>query len=251
MRKMLLLVSAAGLLSLAAAQGVSADSAYVCTGDLFGTYTTFTGTTKDLVVPPGNACVLEGATVTHDVIVGKGASFGMDNSTVGHDVKIDGGAVIEFQNYTGPNSVGHDLVMTGTSLQAQSYGGYDICGTTFGHDVWVTAANVAYEIEVGDTGTQDVEFCGFPGPQPDTIGHDLTVTNNTTGRIDVGNNSVRHDLSVSKNSASNSTGDTGDIGVDDNTASHDATCLGNSPALIKDGLEDGPNHVGHADTGCG
>jgi hypothetical protein len=79
----------------------------------------------------------------------------------------------------------------------------------------------------------------------------VTVANNTTGKVDVGNNSVGHDLNVSNNAASTATGDTGDVGVDDNAVSHDATCAGNSPALSKDGPEDGPNHVGHKNTGCG
>ncbi len=252
MRKMLLLVSAAGLLSLAAAQGVSADSTYTCTGTL-DNFGLFTGTAKDVVVPPGNACAIIGATVTHDVTVGKGASLGVDNSSIGHDVKANGAALFEFIGYTGPISVGHDVVLTGTSPEAMSYGGYDVCDTTIGHDLSITGADIAYEIEVGDTGPQDNEFCGAPGPvsQPDSVGHDLTVSNNTAGKVDVGNNSVGHDLNVNNNFASTSTGDTGDIGVDDNTVSHDATCTGNSPALSKDGPEDGPNHGGHKNTGCG
>jgi hypothetical protein len=59
------------------------------------------------------------------------------------------------------------------------------------------------------------------------------------GRVDVGNNSVGHDLTVNNNTASTSTGDTGDIGVDDDTVKHDATCVGNSPGLTADGTEDG------------
>ena len=250
MRRMLLLVSAAGLLSLAAAQGVSADNTYTCTGTL-DSPGFVTGSPKDVVVPPGSACVLEGVKVGHDVTVGKGASLGVDNSSIGHDVTVNGGALIEFIGYTGSITVGHDVVLTGTSPEAMSYGGYDICDTTIGHDLSITKTNVAFEIEVGDNGGQDNEFCAFPGPMPDSIGHDVTVSNNSAGKVDVGNNSVGHDLNVNNNSASTATGDTGDVGVDDNTVSHDATCLGNSPALSKDGPEDGPNHVGHIDNGCG
>ncbi|HST26163.1 MAG TPA: hypothetical protein VLJ76_09230 [Gaiellaceae bacterium] len=249
MKKMLLLVAAAGLLSLAAAQGGSADSAYMCTGTLDDPGFV-TGMPKDVVVPPGNACILEGVTVTHDVTVQTGASLGVDNSTIGHDVKADGAAFFEFIGYTGPIHVGHDVVLTGTSPNAQSFGGYDICDATIGHDLSITGANVADEIEVGDNGPQDNEFCAFPGPQPDSIGHDVTVSNNTAGKVDVGNNSIGHDLNVNSNTASTSTSDTGGIGVDDNTVNHDATCTGNSPGLTADGPEDGPNHVGHKDTGC-
>ena len=244
MRKMLLLVAAAGLLSLAAAQGVAADGGKTkCTG-------LFTGTAKDLVVPAGGSCVLEGATVTHDVTVGSGAFFGIDNSTVGHDVTSTGAAQIEFIGYTGPISVGHDVTLTGTSPEAQSYGNYDVCDTTIGHDLTIKNAHLAYEIDLGDTGTQPEDICGYPGPMPDSIGHDLDVSSDSAGRIDVGNNSVGHDLAVNNNTASPETGQTGDIGVDDNTVNHDATCTGNNPGLSKDGPEDGANTVGHKDTGC-
>jgi len=250
MKRMLLLVAAAGMLSLAAAQGVGADNGKTqCTGTL-DSFGVFTGTTKDLVVPAGNACAVIGATITHDITVEKGASLGIDNSTVGHDVKGTGAALVEFIGYTGPINVGHDVTLTGTSPQAQEYGAYDICDTTIGHDLSITGAQLAFEIEVGDVGPQDNEFCSFPGPMPTSVGHDLTVSNNSTGKVDVGNNSVGHDLTVSNNTASTATGDTGDIGVDDNTVNHDATCKGNNPGLTADGPEDGPNHVGHKDDGC-
>ncbi len=255
MRKMLLLVSAAGLLSLAAAQGVSAGNGAVNCGspDPYSPDAYFTGTAKDLNVPAGYWCFLEGATISHDATVQPGGSLEADNSTIGHDVTANGAAVIYFFNYTGPNKVGHDFVATGTSPATMEYGGWDVCGTTIGHDLSITGANVAYEIEIGDQGPQDNEFCG--GLSPDTIGHDLVVSGNHAGHIDVGNNSVAHDLAVSNNTTYDY--DSGDpnaaagIGVDDNTVSHDATCVGNSPALSKDGPEDGPNHVGHNDTGCG
>jgi hypothetical protein len=239
MRKMLLLVAAAGMLSLAAAQGVAADGGKTqCNGF-------FSGTTKDLVVPAGGFCVVEGGTITHDVTVGQGAFFGIDNSSVGHDVTGNGAAQIEFIGYNGPISVGHDVTLTGTSPEAQSYGNYEVCDTTIGHDLTIAGVNVAFDVEVGDTGTQDSEFCGYPTAMPDSVGHDLNVSNNTAGRIDVGNNSVGHDLTVNKNTAS-----TGDIGVDDNTVNHDATCVGNNPGLSVDGPEDQANHAGHKDTGC-
>src|SRR5690349_16657429 len=130
MRKMLLLVAAAGLLSLAAAQGVAADNGKTqCTGTL-DSFGVFTGTTKDLVVPAGNACAVVGATITHDLIVEKGASVGVDSSSIGHDLKGTGAALVELIGYTGPIMVGHDVTLTGTSPEAQSYGAYDVCDTT-------------------------------------------------------------------------------------------------------------------------
>lgn len=247
---MLLLVAAAGLLSLAAAQGVAADNGKTqCTGTL-DSFGVFTGTTKDLVVPAGNACAVVGATITHDLIVEKGASVGVDSSSIGHDLKGTGAALVELIGYTGPITVGHDVTLTGTSPEAQSYGAYDVCDTTVGHDVSITGTNVADDIEVGDVGPQDNEFCSFPTAMPSSVGHDLNVSNNTAGKVDIGNNSVGHDLTVSNNTASTASGDTGDIGVDDNTVNHDATCTGNNPGLSMDGTEDGPNHVGHKDTGC-
>lgn len=101
-----MLVAAAGLLSLAAAQGVAAAGGTTqCTGTL-DNFGVFTGTTKDLVVPAGNACAVVGATIRHDITVEKGASLGVDNSTIGHDVKANGAALLEFIGYTGPISVG-------------------------------------------------------------------------------------------------------------------------------------------------
>jgi hypothetical protein len=250
MKKMLLLVAAAGLLSLAAAQGVAADSGKTqCTGTL-DSPGVFTGTTKDLVVPAGNFCVVDGATITHDLTVEKGASLGLEDSSVGHDVKGTGAALVEFIGFTGPISVGHDVTLTGTSPEAQQYGAYDICDAAIGHDLTIKGATVAFEIEVGDNGPQDNEFCSFPTAMPSSVGHDLEVSNNSAGKVDIGNNSVGHDLTVNNNTASTASGDTGDIGVDDNTVNHDATCKGNNPGLTVDGTEDGPNHVGHKDDGC-
>ena len=78
------------------------------------------------------------------------------------------------------------------------YGGYDVCGTTFGHDLSITGANVAYEIEIGDPGTTGQRVLR-PASQPDTIGHDLVGVGQHDGPIDVGNNSVEHDLAVNNN----------------------------------------------------
>jgi hypothetical protein len=169
---------------------------------------------------------------------------------VGHDISMNGPQVVEFAPFTGPVTVGHDVTITGTSPEAQKYGGYDICDTTIGHDLTIPGTKIAYEIEVGDQGPQDNEFCSYPTSGPVHVGHDLNVSNNSTGKVDVGDTPVGHDLTVINNTASTATGDTGDIGVDDNTVNHDATCKGNSPALSKDGPEDGPNHVGHKDDGC-
>jgi hypothetical protein len=207
-----------------------------------------TGTVANVIVPPNNVCILEGATVLRDVFVESNAALGAENSSVGYDVIATRPWEIETGN-NGPFSVGHDFIVSGSDLQ-QGDQGYDICDTSIGHDLRITGTGVQYEIEIGDNGAQSNEFC-FTSPSPsDSIGHDLVVSGNTAGKIDVGNNDIGHDLMVTGNKVTAATGDTGDIGVDDNTVGYDATCTGNTPAPNQDGPEDGPNSVGGVNDGC-
>ena len=64
--------------------------------------------------------------------------------------------------------------------------------------------------------------------------------------IDLGNNSVGHDLIFSGNTAVPG----GYLEVSDNSVGHDAICADNSPALSTDDPGDGPNLAGHTNT-CG
>jgi hypothetical protein len=208
----------------------------------------FTGTAHNLTIPPGNACVLEGATITNDVNVGKDATLGAENSWVGHNVNANAPYEIETGN-NGPFYVGNDFKVNGADTPNGGQG-YDICDTTVGHNLSFTNTLLIYEINIGDLGPSAYEFCSYSPHGQNSIGNDLIVTGNSTGRIDIGNNSVGHDLTVSNNKATTATGDLGDIGVDDNEVGRYATCQGNSPALSKDGSEDGANSAVR-NTGCG
>jgi len=262
MKRSLLVVIVAGILPLVGGvRHASAESSHDqggsestvrCTGTVLPNYAPgmVTGTVDNVVVPPNNFCILEGARVTHDVIVMENAGLGAENSSVGHDVLAYKPWEIETGN-TGPFTVGHDFRVTGSDLN-NSPQGYDICDTTVGHDLAFIGTGVQYEIEIGDNAplSQFNEFCATSPSPGDAIGHDLVVAHNTAGKIDVGNNQVGHDLVVADNTGGAAAGDLGDIGVNDNVVSHDATCTGNTPALSKDGPEDGGNHVGHRNNGC-
>jgi len=241
---MLLLVAAAGLLSLAAAQGVAADNGKTqCTGS-------FTGTTKDLVVPAGGFCIVDSATIQHDLTIGQNADVAIENTTIGHDLSATAPQAIITGwggGNPGPVRVGHDLTINGSD--APNGIGYDLCDTTVDHDLQVTNTVIPFEIFIGDKGGTGFDFCEPALSTSDHVGHDLVVANNRTGRIDVGDNTIGHDLRVVNNTASTDT-DLGDIDVSDNSVGHDALCSGNNPPPSKDGPEDGSNHAGHTNT-CG
>jgi hypothetical protein len=230
----LVIVAVCVVVSLVVLPGaVAGSSAKVCFG-------TFSGTAIDLVVPAGGSCALEGAKITHDVIVQTDAVFSAEGTTIGHDLNATKPQSIAL-GFGGPVKIGHDALMTG----ADPNGKYvDVCDTTIKHDLRITGLTNSEEIEVGDLG----EFCDGADSQPNTIGHDAVVNGNAFGTyIDVGDNSVGRDLSVS--------GDKGTAGsyidVSDNTVGRDATCFWTVPGLSKDDGDDGPNSVGRNNKGCG
>ncbi|MBV9099875.1 MAG: hypothetical protein JOZ46_09900 [Candidatus Dormibacteraeota bacterium] len=223
-----------------------------CTGTISPTFNPgmITGTVDNVIVPENNFCVLEGATVRHDVLVEDNAGLGAENSSVGHDVIADEPWEIETGN-NGPFTVGHDFVVTGSDLSNGDQG-YDICDTTVGHNLVFKHTGVQYEIEIGDVSPPaNQEFCeGSPSP-PTKVGHDLILEDNLTGRIDVGNNTVGHNLLVKDNTATSANGETLFPGIDvsDNTIHNEAVCDDNTPAPAPDGTEDGPNTAKDND-GC-
>jgi len=170
-----------------------------------------------------------------------------NNTTVGRDLTASKPFLIQFGyggSPSGPVKVGRDLKISGSDAPNGFY--IDVCDTTVGRDLRITDSVTQQEIMVGDTG----EFCaGSPSP-PDTIGRDAIITGNTVGTspfnrfVDVGNNSVGRDLTVSGNTAP------GFIDVSDNTVSRDANCSANTPSPSKDGPDDGPNSAGRHNT-CG
>jgi hypothetical protein len=220
-----------------------------CTGTVLPDFNPgiVTGPVDNVIVPANNFCILEGAQVKHDVLVGANGGLGAENSSVGHDIVAIQPWEIETGN-NGPLTVGHDFVISGPDAENGAQG-YDICDTSVGHDLKITGTSVLYEIEVGDIGPQNNEFCTTSPSPPVWVGHDLVVTGNSAGKIDIGNNTVVHDLVVKDNTLRSDYPLVSGIGVDDNKVGHDATCL-NSVPLSKDGPEDGPNVVGGRNRGC-
>jgi hypothetical protein len=251
MRTKLVLIAVTGLGGLMAtapqsAAAAAAATTVTCTG-------TYSGTATNLVVPAGALCILDGATITHNVTVRTDAGLAAENTTIGNDLLANqAGEILTGWGggNPGPVHVGHDLLITGADPSTSSLNdnGYDICDTTVGHNLAITRTAPNFEIDLGDTGAQ--EFCSGAVSPADTIRNDLVVTGNKAGRIDIGNNSIREDLTVRANTATTATGDTGDIDVSDNHVGDEATCTNNSPALSRDGQEDGPNVAEH-NTGCG
>jgi hypothetical protein len=237
LRKILMLAAACGL-SLVVLQGATARPANVtCSG-------VFTGTTYDLTVTAGDGCLLDGAKITHDVIVNQDATLQAERTTIGHDLRATKPQIIVTGSGgydPGPVKVGHDLVISGSNPDAVYY---DICDTIVRHDLRITGTTVSEEIEVGDVG----DFCDGANSQPNTIAHDAVIAGNKVGTfVDVGDNSVKHDLRVSSNLAP---APSGYVDVSDNTVGHDAICSYNNPPPSKDGGEDGANGAGHQN-GCG
>lgn len=237
-RSLVVTLAAALVLLLAQGSAVGNSEDVQCTG-------AFSGTARVLTVPANGFCIVDGATITQDLIVEQNGVLAVENTTIGHDLRGDRPQNIETGfggGNPGPVSVGHDLRIEGSD--APNGIAYDICDTTINHDLQVSHTNVPFEIEIGDTGTQPNEFCALSVSPPDSVGHDLTVDHNSAERIDVGNNTIGHDLLVQDNTA------TSDNDVSDNKVGHDARCSSNTPPAGKDGPEDGPNQAGQANT-CG
>jgi hypothetical protein len=252
MRTSVIVVAAAAMLAVAAPSALAdgKDGKTVrCTGTVLPVFNPgfVTGSVDNVIVPPNNFCILEGAQVRHDVLVGANGGLGAENSSVGHDIVATSPWEIETGN-NGPLTVGHDFVISGPDA-GNGAQGYDICNTSVGHDLKIVNTSVLYEIEVGDIGPQDNEFCTTSPSPPVSVGHDLVVTGNSAGTIDIGNNTVVHDLVVANNTLRTDYPLPSLIGVDDNKVGHDATCS-NSVPLTKDGPEDGPNVVGGRNRGC-
>jgi hypothetical protein len=237
-----------GLQSAAAA----APGTVVCSGK-------FSGTARNLIVPAGPNCKLQGATITHDVIVEENGFLNAASTTIGHDLIATKPAVVGTGNVNdvpGPVSVGHDVIVTG-GLTDQ-FGNHSCCidfsDTEVGHDLRLMDLLVDFEIDVG------------LGPDPtvegNTIGHDLVVSGNATGiccgfgPILVGGNSVGHNVRVTDNTTTG--GDFGFISVFENQVGHNAICRGNSPAPTRNtpgqldflGRSVGPDQVKHKNS-CG
>jgi hypothetical protein len=207
------------------------------------------GTYYDVIVPANGFCLLNGATVTHDVIAQQNSLLAVANTTIGHDLSATSPQEIAtgaFAGTPGPVSVGHDLSISGSD--GSNGIGYDICDTRIQHDLSITGTTSFDEIDVGDTGTESL--CTGAVSAPDSVGHDAIVSNNSPARLDIGDNTVGHDLIVVGNQATGADGGPASIDVSDNHVGHDATCHADNPAPAGDGPEDGPNSAGHSNS-CG
>jgi len=135
----------------------------------------------DLNVDKGATLTFNGATVGHDIHAHqpKGIGIGFPGSSVGHNIEIDGvsgngpGTVDPGDNYICATTVGNDVkVMNGAAAAGQWYiGAPNECTTsnTIGHDLSVT--NNKNKVKVGGN----------------TVGNKLTVTGNTGGTDVSGN----------------------------------------------------------------
>ena len=218
--------------------------------------TTFSGTTDNLIVPPGAFCIASG-TVNKNLTVGSngllisftGISVGNDlraasnaeldlfSGAVGHDLTSDKPSAVGL-GFDGALHVGHDLTISGSNSPNGVF--VDVCSTKVEHDLQISGVVNSADVEVGDD-----EFCD-PSAGASSAVHDLSVTGSTVAFVDVGNNTAGHNVIVKNDTAAAG----GYLDVSDNTADHDASCSGNSPALSKDGPEDHANTAGHSNS-CG
>jgi hypothetical protein len=143
----------------------------------------YIGTGTDVTVPAGGVChLLAGTTVTHDV-------------------NVNSGGVLVAQQI----SVGHDMNLTGA-------GGSVVCASNVTHDLNVQNSTGAL-ILIGDT----AGGCSAGN----AISHDLDVQTNS-GPVDVGNNTISHNLTVQNNKP-------GGVIISNNKVGYDAVCQANNP----------------------
>ncbi len=222
----------------------------------------FQGTAKNLVVPAGHFCVIWGADVTKNVTVESGGFFGASNSTIGHDLVSHGALVIETGAYytpggkgPGPVTVGRDVILSGSSDNL------DFCDTTVVRNFVANGLHNAFELQLGDTSERDLDYTNnFDSCQGEaegkrisqspkvTINRDLIITNSTFGLLDVANDSIGRNLTVSNDVATYETEGYLPAGqgmwVNNNTVGRNANCLSDTPALASAGPDAGPNTVG-------
>ena len=120
-----------------------------------------------------------------------------------------------------------------------------ICDLSVGRDLSITNRWVTLGIGLGDE-------CPSRGRGPVTVGRDLVFSGNDAlnsdfagpSALEVGNVTVRRNLTVTHNSAALW------LEVADNTVAGDATCRDNNPAASLPESSDGPNSVGGKNDGC-
>ncbi len=130
-----------------------------------------TGVYKNVLVPPGNFCLLLGATVLENVLANNSTQLGIDNSRIGGNVLA--------------NNV--------------SDNGW-VCGSTIGHNLEVANASQSTAEPgawfIGDASWCIAQFDPVPG---NYIGGNLGFHNNESGGF-ISNNDIERNLTCENNS---------------------------------------------------
>lgn len=202
---------------------------------------------------------LGNSTVGHDVKVGFGGFFGAGLATIGHDLIATHAGSIQISS-TGPPpdgiagrvTVDHDVVING-SPGPPDPGNFvfdSLCDLSVGNDLLMTNRWVTLGFTIGDT---TAPFSACIGNQPDTVGHDLIVTNDQAlsgffgpSSLEVGDVQVGNDATFSGNSAVPG----GFLEFNDNTIAGNATCTRNTPSITGGLPDDGSNIIGGTNNGC-
>jgi hypothetical protein len=182
-------------------------------GDVFCSGFQSDNVPHNLIVPGGESCVLGNITIGNDVIVGAGAKlWSFIRFHVGHNIVANGAAQIAIYGGTCPYdwpTVGHDVILTGASANANL-----ICGVQIGHNLVIQNSTGTSSWNVGEAG------CG-PG-YGNVVGNDLIVRDNSgSDFVNVTGNTAGHNLIVKDNTGTTTT-------VNGNSAGNDAKCSGNT-----------------------
>jgi hypothetical protein len=253
--RVLMIALAAGAGAIWLVSAASADKGDVtCSaapGEPFGIVTG--EVPHDAIVPPNTICDINNAHVGHDVKLGHDSYVGISSTTIDHDIVGKQVSTLELGNTEpglGPVHVGHDIKLSGAQNNTNFANGYTICDSTIDHDVTIDGTDTPFGTVIGDKGRGPEDFCADAINPVVSIGHDLMIRDNVFGRLDVGDNTIGHDMKILNNTATTAFGDEGTMDVSDNTVGHDALCSGNNPPPTPggDGDGDGPNHAGHKNT---
>lgn len=224
-----------------------------------GTDVTNSSIGYDMTMGQDSGGTLGNSSVGDDVKVGFGGFFGSGLATIGHDLIATHAGSIQISS-TGPppdgisgrTTVGHDVVING-SPGPPDPGNFifdSLCDLGVGHDLVMENRWVTLGFSIGDS---TPPFSACIGTQPDTVGHDLVVTNDTAlagffgpSSLEVGDVQVGNDATFSGNSGL----DGSFLEFNDNTIAGNATCTRNTPAITGGLPDDGPNIVGGTNSGC-
>lgn len=224
-----------------------------------GTDVTNSSIGYDMTLGQDSGATLGNSSVGDDVKVGFGGFFGSGLATIGRDLIATHAGSIQISS-TGPppdgisgrTTVGHDVVING-SPGPPDPGNFifdSLCDLSVGNDLVMENRWVTLGFTIGD---ETAPFSACTATPPDTVGHDLIVTNDKAlsgffgpSSLEVGDVQVGNDATFSGNSAVQG----GFLEFNDNTIAGDATCTRNTPSITGGLPGDGPNIVGGSNSGC-